>query len=588
MARTKGTIKVDARKTTAGKAPPAAAKRVSAAKKKKDAGVLYAKASQYRYDKKKQDLTKARKLYQQASEMGHADAMVELGFMYDEGLGGEQDHNKEKEWYQKAARKGHPVAMRNLGIMYDFGQGGEQDYVKAKEWYLKSAKKGDSQAMRNLGIMYELGQGGEQDYVKAKEWCLKAAKNGDAEAMDSLGLMYQNGKGGEQDYVKAKEWFMKAAREGHAGAMQSLGYMYDKGLGGDQDFTKALEWYQKASDKGLKVASFNVGYMHMYGHGVEQDYTQALELFQEASDRGDDGATVVIGYMHSKGYGVPEAKTKAEEWYKKGVALDNPFAMWLLIDMCRGDERREEVLALYQRVISIVPEDPVEDYFEGQDLADVRKAIADSREWCDEQFGTVQGPRKRQAQEQPEAESNKKKPRFGAGIVGFGRVTRVRDDGLCFYRCVLESTRDKLQLCGRLNLIEGDGEREIAAIDTLRKDYVGFLDHLRETEDEEWEDVKIVAERLEPDQTLDALLGDWRTRMLTPARTLQREGKRGEWADELVYALTPRMFKAMGFDVDLRIGHWVGAAPMSSQTSNADHTIWLQHQEGLHFDLYNK
>jgi hypothetical protein len=306
---------------------------------------------------------------------------------------------------------------------------------------------------------------------------------------------------------------------------------------------------------------------------------------------------VLIGYLYRKGYVAGQGVIQAEECFKLAAATDHPIAMWLLIDMYRGDQgRREEVLELYRRVINKKGTEPVEDYFRDQDLAEVSKAIADSREWCEQQFGVVQGPRKRSAPD-TEADSqpqpSKKKISFGGSIVGFGRVTRVRADGLCFYRCVLESMRVKLQLCERLNFTDGDGEREIAAIDTLRRDYVGFLDHLRKTEDEDWEDVKIVAQHLEPGRTLEELLGEWRTRMSTPARVLQVEGKRGEWADELVFALTPRMFKAMGFDMDLRIGHWVGAPPAQAQTSDADHTIWLQYQldanrEGLHFDLYNK
>jgi TPR repeat protein len=381
MARTKGTIKVDARKTTAAgkKEAKRVAKRVLAAKKKKDACVLCDKALRYMYDEKKQDLNKARKLYQQAAKMGHADSMVELGRMCHKGLGGKQDYVKANEWFLKAARKGDAEAMNNLGEMYEFGQYREQDDVKAKEWYEQAARKGHPQAMYSLGGMYRLGEGGERDDLKAREWFEKAARKGDAEAMHSLGVMYRFGEGGERDDLKAREWFEKAARKGHPQAMHSLGVMYRFGEGGEQDDLKALEWYQNASNEGHYLAPFKVAYMYMYGHGVEQDYTQALELFQEASDRGDDGAAVVIGYMHSKGYGVPESETDAEEWYKKGAALDNPYAMWLLIDMCRGDERREDALALYQRVISIVPIDL--NYFEGQDLANVRKAIADSREW---------------------------------------------------------------------------------------------------------------------------------------------------------------------------------------------------------------
>ena len=44
-------------------------------------------------------------------------------------------------------------AMFNLGLLYDEGHGVAQDYAKAREWYEKAADKGDTTAMKNLGCL---------------------------------------------------------------------------------------------------------------------------------------------------------------------------------------------------------------------------------------------------------------------------------------------------------------------------------------------------------------------------------------------------------------------------------------------------
>jgi TPR repeat protein len=451
----------------------------------------------------------------------------------------------------------------------------------------------------------------KKEYAAAVECYQKGADKGCDDSLYALGVMYRDGKGVEQDYAKAVELFQESKIPA---AMCNLGDMYWKGLGVEQDYAKAVELDQKAANKGDSTAMFNLGQAYMYGRGVDkQDYIQAFGEFHRATESGDDGALVMIGYMHSKGYGCDQDLGEAEQWYQKASAIEHPFALWFLIDMYRGNEgRREEVLELYKRVREIQNKlstevcygemwekfsEPVEDYFEGQDLADVRKAIADSRKWCEQEFGVVRGPQanKRNASEvqtEVESQASKKKPSFRSGLMGFQfkRTIKVKADGFSYYRCVLESMRHQLQMCKDLNFIEGNGDAEITAIDMLRRNHVEFLDHLRQTEDSEWKVVKVVAEKMIPGQALDSTLEAWKTLMLTPAFELQQEGRREKVVDELVFAITPRLFAAMGFNIDLRIGHWVGASMPSRADDVTVKTIELNYRmdanrEGYHYDL---
>jgi TPR repeat protein len=115
---------------------------------------------------------------------------------------------------QKAADAGDAEAMYNLGRLYQYGNGVAQDYALTYQWYQKAAAAGNADAMNNLGSLYEYGRGVAKDYRKAREWYQKAADTGDAEAMHNLGRSYEYGKGVAQDYGKAREWYQKAAAAG--------------------------------------------------------------------------------------------------------------------------------------------------------------------------------------------------------------------------------------------------------------------------------------------------------------------------------------------------------------------------------------
>jgi TPR repeat protein len=113
-----------------------------------------------------------------------ASSLSEVGGLYANRVA--QDYVKARESWEKAADMGDAEAMTGLGWLYANGHGVAQDYVKARESWEKAADMGDAGAMVNLGSLYANGQGVEQDYAKAREWFEKAAGKGDASAMAYL------------------------------------------------------------------------------------------------------------------------------------------------------------------------------------------------------------------------------------------------------------------------------------------------------------------------------------------------------------------------------------------------------------------
>ena len=249
-------------------------------------------------------------------------AYVSIATIYaDEG-----DEARAEEWYKKRfdalktfAEAGDADAMNEIGYMYQMGRGVEQDYAKAFEWYEKAVGEGNSDAMANMGFLYHYGNGVEQDYAKAFECYEKAADKGVPVAMNQIGIMYGNGEGVEQDYAKAAEWYEKAANAGDEIGMRNIALMYQMGRGVEQDYAKAIEWYEKAADVGSADNLISIAVMYYMGDGVEQDYAKAMEWFEKAADAGSADAMDEIAYMYENGLGVTKDEAKAKEWREKAA-----------------------------------------------------------------------------------------------------------------------------------------------------------------------------------------------------------------------------------------------------------------------------
>jgi TPR repeat protein len=86
----------------------------------------------------------------------------------------------------KSGGAGEANAMSNIGVLYDNGQGVAQDYAQAMQWYQKAAAEGNTNAMFIIGYFYQHGHGVAQDRDQAAQWWKKAAALGNQVAIDNL------------------------------------------------------------------------------------------------------------------------------------------------------------------------------------------------------------------------------------------------------------------------------------------------------------------------------------------------------------------------------------------------------------------
>ena len=85
------------------------------------------------------------------AEAGDAEAHVNLGFRYANGLGVPEDEAEAVRWWQMAADQGHADAQYLLGGRYFSGEGVPQDYVQAHMWYNLVAARSTGE-MRELAV----------------------------------------------------------------------------------------------------------------------------------------------------------------------------------------------------------------------------------------------------------------------------------------------------------------------------------------------------------------------------------------------------------------------------------------------------
>ena len=207
-------------------------------------------------------LKQARDIYQHFAEKGDKDGELKLGFMLDQGLGGEQDVIDAAKWYAKAAEQGQPIAQYLLGHLNQLGMLSKQpDYVEAKKWYT-SAQSNYAPAAVALGFIYDTV---DDDYQHAIDGYQHAVDQHDPVGQFNLGLIYEKGKGRPVDSEKAKELYQEAADHGHSQAMVQLAGIYFNGLVGARDEEKALYWYKKAAELGNRDALYQLGLLSETG-----------------------------------------------------------------------------------------------------------------------------------------------------------------------------------------------------------------------------------------------------------------------------------------------------------------------------------
>jgi TPR repeat protein len=187
--------------------------------------------------------------------------------------------------FRSLAESGHTKSQVQLGIMYELGLGVKQNYTEASKWYQKAAVQGDKEAQKKIIDMRRKGLNPTFQPPIPDNW---QGNTTEPQAQYDIGMMYFKGIGVKKDYGIAFRWFYLAANQGHARAQNDMAFLLSKGLGVKQNKQEAYFWFLKAAEQGFADAQYNLGVLltHDTGDGMPQHFLLAYMWFEIAAKNG--------------------------------------------------------------------------------------------------------------------------------------------------------------------------------------------------------------------------------------------------------------------------------------------------------------
>ena len=183
-------------------------------------------------------------LYENAAALGHADALSNLGYCLQKGIGCTADLRAAARAYRDAVAAGSQAAIINLAVCYMRGYGIGRNFKKATDLLLSAPEPYREAASRLLAemdavrdkkrahrlysaaaVVYHRG-----DVEGAIKLRLEAAKRGSARAAYMIGCHFEFGDGAPLDRDRATRWYESAASAGYTGSRARLksGYLKEK------------------------------------------------------------------------------------------------------------------------------------------------------------------------------------------------------------------------------------------------------------------------------------------------------------------------------------------------------------------------
>ena len=253
------------------------------------------------------------------AEESDPDALLAEGWQYFHGDGVVQDIPKGVSMIVDAANKGSIQAMLEVGYFYNLGLGSviSEDYVDgtgpdlALSWFEKIAEAGDpdtaGMTIASAGFDYFLGSDDgliKEDDTVALKYFQKAAEYGNPSAINMMATFYTYGFGVPQDPLKSLDLYSQLADDGSEEALASiedLAYSYYAGItdGLDINFGTSFAYYLKLTEYNNERAMYNVGLLYEYGLGVAADHQKAVEWLTKSADSGFEPAKAVLAQMNN-------------------------------------------------------------------------------------------------------------------------------------------------------------------------------------------------------------------------------------------------------------------------------------------------
>lgn len=168
------------------------------------------------YYEKDQNDPKVYEYNHKAAIRGSSRAKFNLGYLYEDGIGGVgQDENQSLYWYRSAAKDGYAPAQCLVGRYYF----DKEDYETAIPWLQRAVEQEHIRAK----VLYSLCLTLIKKFPeKAYNLMREAANANDSEAQNYMGFFYEEGFSVRKNRGQAIVWYKKAAENGSVDAKARL------------------------------------------------------------------------------------------------------------------------------------------------------------------------------------------------------------------------------------------------------------------------------------------------------------------------------------------------------------------------------
>jgi len=264
-------------------------------RKAMDAGIAEAKNALWMQDAIVNDVPandmEVIKYYKSLADDNDPVGAFHMGWMYRDGIAGQQKNfAKAEDFLKAAAEQGHQEAQFMLAQLYFFGSE-EQNFPaqseSALEWLNKAADAGFPQAVNFLAECYINGIIVEADTAKAIA-LLQRIANQNAMAQSKLGLLLLDKAQTAAETAEAAKIVEKAAVALDPFAQQTLALLYREGRGVEQNDIKSFVWMKRAAMQDLPLAQANLALYYQNGIGTLPSKRETLYWWEQAARLGHE------------------------------------------------------------------------------------------------------------------------------------------------------------------------------------------------------------------------------------------------------------------------------------------------------------
>lgn len=297
------------------------------------------------------------KIFEQEEKNGNILADLELGQIYQFGIGADKNIEKSEAYYKKCFKrltilKNNPPKMKDrnqqrrmeaqvqykLGKCYELGRGVEQNYQEAKKSFEIASMWGNAYATFSLAGMYYYGTGVEKDSEKAFIHYQKTIERIDFPfAHYQMGRMIESGIGTEINkkssvvhYKKALEGFVRMDEKlPDAKLKYRIGMMYLNGLGVEKNEEKGIEYLLKSAEMKNADAQYALAKQYLI-KGDKDKIEEGVKCLRDSAENGNVYAQCRLAKEYLKGEVIEKDVGAAEKWLTKAVDKEYQVAEYIL------------------------------------------------------------------------------------------------------------------------------------------------------------------------------------------------------------------------------------------------------------------